>query len=113
MQQVSSGSRYAHQHKDKPKSVNTNQVEADSGETESMSKSRLKRNAKISAQSSQIQNLHKLDAAVVENSQMHEYLHPSTLQTAVTNVLQAAQSNSSGCGGSCGFTPREGKPFLG
>ena len=77
-----------HQHKDKPKSVTTNQVEADSGETESVSKSRLKCNAKISAQSSQIQNLHsKLDAAVVENSQMHEYLHPSTLQTAVINVI--------------------------
>ena len=103
-----------HQHKDKPKSVNTNQMEADSGETESVSKSCLKHDAKISAQSSQIQNLHnKLDAAVAENSQMHEYLHPSTLQTAVTNALQAAQSNSHGCGGSHGFTPREGKPFLG
>ena len=44
---------------------------------------------------------------------MHEYLHPSTLQTAVTNVLQAAQSNLHGHGGSCGFTPREGRPFLG
>ena len=44
---------------------------------------------------------------------MHEYLHPSTLQTAVTNVLQAAQSNLHGCGGSCGFVPREGRPFLG
>ena len=44
---------------------------------------------------------------------MHEYLHPSTLQTAVTNALQAAQSNSCGHGGSHGFTPREGRPFLG
>ena len=102
------------QHKDKPKSVTTNQVEADSGETESVSKSHLKCNAKISAQSSQIQNLHsKLDAAVVENSQMHEYLHPSTLQTAVTNALQAAQSNLHGHGGSHGFAPRKNKPFLG
>ena len=42
------------QHKDKPKLVNTNQMEADSGETESVSKLHLKRNAKISAQSSQI-----------------------------------------------------------
>ena len=50
---------------------------------------------------------------MAENSQMHEYLHPSTLQTAVTNVLQAAQSNLHGHGGSRGFTPREGKPFLG
>ena len=103
-----------HQHKDKPKSVNTNQVEANSGETESVSKSCLKCDAKISAQSSQIQDLcNKLDAAVMENSQMYEYLHPSTLQTAVTNALQAAQSNLCGHGGSHGFTPREGKPFLG
>ena len=103
-----------HQCKDKPKSVTTNQVEANLGETESVSKSCLKCNAKISAQSSQIQNLcSKLDAAVAENSQMHEYLHPSTLQTAVTNALQTAQSNSCGHGGSCGFTPREGRPFLG
>ena len=102
------------QHKDKPKLVNTNQMEADSGETESVSKLRLKHDAKISAQSSQIQNLHsKLDAAVVENSQIHEYLHPSTLQTTVTNVLQAVQSNSHGHGGSHGFTSRESKPFLG
>ena len=79
-----------------------------------MSKSCLKCDAKISAQSSQIQNLHsKLDAAVVENSQMHEYLHPSTLQTAITNVLQATQGNLCGHGGSRGFMPREGKPFLG
>ena len=34
---------------------------------------------------------------------MHEYLHPSTLQTAVTNVLQAAQSNLCGHGGLHGF----------
>ena len=102
------------QHKDKPKLVNTNQVEVDSGETESMSKLCLKCDAKISAQSSQIQDLHnKLDATVVENSQMHEYLHPSTLQATVTNTLQAAQSNSHGHGWSCGFTPREGRPFLG
>ena len=102
------------QHKDKPKAVTTNQVEVDSGETESVSKSCLKCNAKISAQSSQIQDLHsKLDATVAENSQMHEYLHPSTLQTTVTNVLQAAQSNLCDHGGSCGFTPRKGRPFLG
>ena len=103
-----------HQCKDKPKSVTTNQVEADSGETESVSKLHLKRDAKISAQSSQIQNLHrKLDAAVAENSQMHEYLHPSSLQTAVTNALQAAQSNLHGHGGLCGFCTKGGQAFLG
>ena len=79
-----------------------------------MSKSHLKHDTKISAQSSQIQNLrNKLDATVAEKSQMCEYLHPSTLQTAVTNALQAAQSNLCGCGGSHGFTPREGRSFLG
>ena len=44
---------------------------------------------------------------------MHEYLHPSTLQTAVTNALQAAHSNSHGHGGLRGFAPRGGRPFLG
>ena len=59
------------QHKDKSRSVTTNQVEASSGETESVSKSFLKHDVKISAQSSQIQDLQsKLDAAVAENSQM-------------------------------------------
>ena len=103
-----------HQCKDKTKSVTTNQVEADSGEAESVSKSHLKHDAKISTQSSQIQDLcSKLDAVVAENSQMHEYLHPSTLQAAVTNALQAVQGNSHGHGTSHGFVPREGKPFLG
>ena len=90
-------------------------MEADSEETESVSKSHLKRDAKIIAQSSQIQNLcNKLDAAVAENSQMHEYLHPSTLQTTVTNALQAVPKQfACGYGGSHGFAPREGKPFLG
>ena len=103
-----------HQCKDKSKSVTTNQVEADSGEAEPVLKLHLKHDVKISAQSSQIQDLHsKLDAAVAENSQMWEYLHPSTLQTVVTNTLQAVQSNSCGHGTYRGFTPREGKPFLG
>ena len=84
-----------HQCKDKTKSVTANQVKGDSGEAEPVLKSHPKHDAKISAQSSQIQDLHsKLDAAVAENSQMQEYLHPSTLQIAVTNALQAAQSNS-------------------
>ena len=100
--------------KDKSKSVTTNQVGTDSGEAESVSKLCLKHDAKISTQSSQIQNLHnKLDAAMAENSQMHKYLHPSTLQTAGTNALQAVQSNSHSHGTSQGFAPREGRPFLG
>ena len=86
-----------HQCKDKSKSVTTNQVEADSGKAGSVSKSCFKCDAKISTQSSQIQDLcSKLDAAVAENSQMCKYLHPSTLQAMVTNALQAAQSNSHG-----------------
>ena len=44
---------------------------------------------------------------------MCEHLHPSTLQAAVTNGLQAAQSNSNDRGTSQGFAPREGRPFLG
>ena len=96
-----------HQCKDKNKSVTTSQVEADSGEAESIPKSHLKHDVKI-AQSSQIQDLHsQLDAAVAENLKMYEYLDPSTLQAAVTNVLQAAQSNSCGHGTSQGFTPRK------
>ena len=81
-----------HQCKDKTKSVTANQVEADSGEAEPVSKLHLKHDVKISVQSSQIHDLHsELDTAVAENSQMWEYLHPNTLQTIVTNALQAVQ----------------------
>ena len=67
---------------------------------------------KISAQSSQIKDLHsKLDSAITENSQMQEFLNPSTLQTVVSNVLHAAQSSSHGRSYNSG--PRQGKPFLG
>ena len=52
---------------------------------------------KISAQSSQIRDLcSKLDSAITKNSQMQEFLNPSTLQTVVSNVLHTAQSSSLG-----------------
>ena len=67
----------------------------------------------MSAQSSQIKELHsKLDSAIMENSQMWEFLNPSMLQTVVTNVLQATQSGNHSHGNS-NLGSRQGKPFLG
>ena len=43
---------------------------------------------------------------------MWEFLNPSTLQTMVTNALQAAQASSHGCGNN-NLGTRQGKPFLG
>ena len=66
----------------------------------------------MSVQYSQIRGLHsKLDSVITENSEMWEFLNPGTLQMAVTNMLQAAQSGSHGCGNNSGY--RQGKPFLG
>ena len=74
------------------------------GEEQAVSKSQHKWEKKISAQSSQIRDLHtKLDGAIAENAQIRELLNPSTLQTAFTNALQATQ-----------FRPyRSGDKFLG
>ena len=47
-----------------------------------------------------------------KTSQMWEYLHPNTLQTIMSNALQAAQASSWGHGMSRGFAPREGRSFL-
>ena len=53
-------------------------------------KSQQKCKAKMSAQSSQIRDLcSKLYSAIMENSQMWEFLNPSMLPTMVTNALQA------------------------
>ena len=61
-------------------------------EEKAVSKSQRKRDKKISAQSSQIKDLHlKLDGAIAENTQIWELLNPATLQTAFTNALQATQ----------------------
>ena len=55
----------------------------------------IKKDGKINAQASQIKELRiKLDEAVAKNSQMWEYLSPTSLQTAFTNALQAAGKNN-------------------
>ena len=77
------------------------------------SKSQQKCKAKVSAQSSQIRDLcSKLDSVIIENSQMQEFLNPSTLQTMVTNALHATQSSNCSCGNN-NSDSRQGKPFLG
>ena len=54
----------------------------------------IKKNGKINAQASQIKELRtKLDEAIAENSQMREFLSPTSLQTAFTNALQAAKKS--------------------
>ena len=58
-------------------------------------KSQTKKDGKINAQSSQIKDLHsKLDQAVAKNSQIREFLSPTSLQKAFTSALQAAQVTS-------------------
>ena len=81
----------------KTTSVMTSQVDQ-KGETdlEGLSKSQTKNLAKISAQTAQIKDLRvKLDSAVAENTQMHEYLDPKNFQTHITNVIQEAQRTAS------------------
>ena len=61
------------------------------GEEKTGLKSQCKQDRKISAQSSQIRDLHeKLDGAIAKNTQIWEWLNPETLQTAFTNALQAS-----------------------
>ena len=78
-------------------------VTATSTETESKSEpvvtkphtKHIKKDGKINAQASEIKELCiKLDEAVAKNSQMREYLSPTSLQTAFTNALQAAGKNN-------------------
>ena len=67
------------------KSVSVSAIRAESEEEELVSKSQCKWEKKISAQSSQIKDLHtKLDGAIAENVQIWELLNPATLclQTA-------------------------------
>ena len=75
-----------------------------------VTKSQTKKDGKISAQSSQIKDLRtKLDQAVAENSQIREFLSPTSLQKAFTSALQAAQTASKSI-----RTNGQGKqPFLG
>ena len=75
------------------KVVSVSTVESKFGDEAAPSKAKQKHKAKISAQSSQIQDLHsKLDAAITENSQIREFFKPEMLQTVVTNALQTVQS---------------------
>ena len=74
------------------KIISTKSIEVKSGEEEEappqQTKSQIKKDRKISAQSSQIKDLQsKLDQAVAENSQIQELLSPATLTTAFTNAL--------------------------
>ena len=74
--------------------MSTKSVEVESEEEGTPSKSQIKKDKKISAQSSQIKDLQsKLDQAVVENSQILELLSPATLTTAFTNTLMASKTN--------------------
>ena len=100
-----------HQHPNSgSKAVSVSAVETESGEDAAPSKTQLKCNTKVSAQNSQIWDLHsKLDAAITENSQIWEFLNPDMLQTVVTNTLHAVQLGSHGQSNS----GRQSKPFLG
>ena len=80
------------------------------------SKSQIKKDKKISAQSSQIKDLRsKLDQAVAENSQIWELLSPATLTTAFTNTLNAIKNQL--CTAKSRYSnmqqPGQSKPFLG
>ena len=77
------------------KIVSTKSVEVESGEEDAQpSKSQIKKDKKISAQSSQIKDLwSKLDQAVAENSQIWELLSPATLTMAFTNALTASKTS--------------------
>ena len=101
-----------HQHAVTKASVKT--AMAALAETESeegvVTKSQTKKDGKISAQSSQIKDLHtKLDQAVAENSQIRKFLSPTSLQKVFTSALQAAQTASK----STGNNGHGKRPFLG
>ena len=62
------------------KVVSVSTVESKLGDEAALSKAKQKHKAKVSAQSSQIRDLHsKLDAAIAENSQIREFFKPETL----------------------------------
>ena len=85
-------------------------AETKSEEEGAATKSKIKKDGKIRAQSSQIKDLcTKLDQAVAENSQIKEFLSPTSLQMAFTSALQAAQTGQSNTNKKNG----KSKPFLG
>ena len=111
-----------HQHaisKANTKNVSTRSVEVKSEEEEAPqpqpSKSQIKKDKKISAQSSQIKDLWmKLDQAVAENSQIRELLSPATLTMAFTNTLMACKTSfANNSRYSNSQQPGQSKPFLG
>ena len=77
------------------KIVSTKSVEVESGEEDAQpSKSQIKKDKKISAQSSHIKDLwSKLDQVVAENSQIWELLSPATLTMAFINALTASKTS--------------------
>ena len=111
------GTRQCANIKTTSRSVAVFSVGVESEEEGSISKSQWKNEKKISAQSSQIKDLHrKLDSTIAENSQMWEFFNPNSLQTAFTNALQAVQTSSGhgrGYRNSNSSNSRQCKPFLG
>ena len=104
-----------HQHSTKMtgKSISTSTIGVRSEERRTDSTSQLKRDQKISAQSSQIKDLCiKLDGAVAKIVQIRELLSPAALQMAFTNALQATQSGVKN-NSSNNTQTWIGKPFLG
>ena len=100
------------------KIISTKSIEVESGEEEEApqpSKSQIKKDKKISAQSSQIKDLwSKLDQAVAENSQIRELLSLATLTMAFTNALMASKTSFANKSRySNTQQPGQGKPFLG
>ena len=100
------------------KPMSTRLVEVESGEEDDEplpSKSQIRKDKKISAQSSQIKDLQsKLDQAVAENSQIRELLSPAMLTTVFTNALTASKTSFTNKSYYSGTQqPGRGKPFLG
>ena len=100
------------------KPLSTRSAEVESGEEDApppSTKSQIKKDKKISAQSSQINDLRsKLDQAVAENSQIRELLSPATLTTTFTNALMASKTSFTNRSHYAGNQqPGQGKPFLG
>ena len=92
------------------KTITAASMETESEEEGVVTKSQTKKDGKINAQSSQIKDLRsKLDQAVAENSQIREFLSPTSLQKTFTSALQAAQVTSRSKGN---LGPGK-QPFLG
>ena len=97
------------------KPVSIRSIEVESGEEDAPpSKSQIKKDKKISAQSSQIKDLwDKLDQAVAENSQIRELLSPATLTMAFTNALTVSKTSFANKAYYSGTQQSgRGKPFL-